>query len=404
MTLNTMTLHPTLRITPMLLTIVLLMVTLMQLSTDLYIPSLPAITTAFGSTASTIQLTLSIYLLGFSGSHLFYGPISDRIGRRNPILVGVLVCAIGSLLCFMAPNAVILIIGRFIQGVGIGCCNSVGRSVARDLLSDRFLAKIGSQIGMVSVLFLALSPTLGGYIQEFLGWRANFLLLFVFTCIVWGLAYHYLPETNQHPNPKATQLRAMLHHYGLLFRNPIFMGYTLCSCFAGAGLIAYLTIAPFLFQTILKLTPAQFGWLACFVAAAIFISGYVNSRLIMRVGVSTMVYTGTLLMFLGSLFMLFVALIHPLTILGMMLPLAVFSMGAGLIFINGFAGAFHPFPKMAGTTGALFGCLQDLSAGAGSLLIALLHINDQFLLACVLMLFSMLSLLAWHVLIRHSSH
>ncbi|KTC66466.1 multidrug resistance protein D (plasmid) [Legionella adelaidensis] len=393
--------HPA--ITPSLLTIILLIVALMQLTTDLYIPSLPAITQSLGSKIDIIQLTLAIYMLGYSTSHLVYGPLSDRIGRKIPILAGIGISICGSLLCFFTPNATLLIIGRFIQGIGIGCCNSVGRSLARDLLTDRLLAKVGSQIGMLSVVILALSPTLGGYVQDYLGWRANFAILFIFGLIMWVSIFLFLPETNKHLNPHATQMKVMKENYLLLFRSKVFMGYTLCSCFAGAGLIAYLTIAPFLFQEKLGLSPIQFGWLAFVVAGSIFVSGFINNKMVLKKGIRVMVLIGCILMFIGGLLMLLLLAIKT-SVLTILIPVAVFSLGAGFNFINAFAGAFDPFPKMAGTTGALFGGMQDICAAFASALVALLKLQDQYLLALILATLGLLSIFAWKYLASISAN
>ncbi len=386
------------KITPTLLTLILFLIALLQMTTDLYIPSLPAITKDFASQAETIQLTLSIYMLGIGLSHLFYGPISDRIGRKNPILFGVGLSAVGSLICFFAPFSTVLIIGRFIQGFGIGCFNSVGRSLARDLLTDRLLAKMGSYIGMVSVIVLALSPTLGGYIQEYLGWRANFLLLLIFAITALVLTYFILPETNLYCNPDATKIAVMIRNYKTLLCSRIFMGYTLCASFAGAGLIGFLTIAPFLLQERLGLSPVQYGWLAFYTAGAIFISGFINSKLVLRKGIALMVLWGAIIMFLAGLIMLGFVLYGYLSVLSIILPIFIFSIGAGFIFINAFAGAFDPFPKMAGTTGALFGCLQDLSAALISTLMAAIAANSEYLLAVTLVILGAFSLCAWKFL------
>ncbi|WP_133128319.1 multidrug effflux MFS transporter [Legionella nagasakiensis] len=385
------------KLTLSLLMIILLLAALMQMSTDLYTPSLPAITSALNSDPGTIQFTLSIFMLGFSASHLFYGPLSDRIGRKKPILLGVGISITGSLLCFFSTSTPLLISGRLIQGFGIGCCNSVGRSLARDLLNDRMLAKIGSYVGMVSVAILAFSPVLGGYIQFHLGWRANFMALFILGFITWFLTALYLPETNQHPNPRATKLSVMKQNYLTLFYNKTFLGYTLCACFAGAGIIAYLTVAPFLLQETLGLTPIQFGWLAFVIAAGIFISGFINSLLVLKKGIPIMVLSGGLLMLLAGIIMLLFALSGFINVLVIMVPVALFSIGAGFTFINAFAGAFNPFPNMAGTVGALYGCLQDLSAALVSMIIAFMDMNNQFILAATLLILAILSLFAWQL-------
>ena len=183
---------------PLLVFVVLMLMVLMQTTTDQYIPSLPAITKVFNSKEASIQLTLSLFMLGLSISHVFYGPLSDKVGRKPPLMFGVCLSILGSLCCFLAPSVLILIIGRFIQGFGIGCCGSVGRSLVCVFFTDRVLSKIGSYVGIVSVFdHPVASPVLGGYIQEHFGWRMNFLFLLVFGIAIWILALCTLPETNK---------------------------------------------------------------------------------------------------------------------------------------------------------------------------------------------------------------
>lgn len=383
---------------PLLIFVILMMMALMQTTTDQYVPSLPAITKIFHSNAASIQLTLSIFMLGLSISHVFYGPLSDRIGRKPPLMFGVGLSILGSLCCFLAPSVGLLILGRFLQGFGIGCCNSVGRSLVRDLFTDRMLAKIGSYVGVVSIFIMASSPILGGYIQEHVGWRANFLFLLVFGIIVWVLALVVLPETNKNLNPDATKMKVMGANYLTLLGSKVFLGYTLCACFACAGLVSYLTIAPFLFQDVLGLSPLEFGQLTFFIAGAICLSGIINSQLVMHKGISYMVCIGVLFMVAGGFCMLIVALLGMQHILSIMIPMAVFSVGAGFTFINAFAGAFHPFPQMAGTVGALYASMQDLSAAFASGIIALCKDYGQYSLAIMLLILGLSSLAAWYYL------
>lgn len=389
---------------PLLIFVILLLMALMQTTTDQYVPSLPAITQAFKSTESSIQLTLSLFMLGLSVSHVFYGPLSDRIGRKPPLMFGVGLSILGSACCFFAPSVGILILGRFLQGFGIGCCNSVGRSLVRDLFTDRLLAKVGSYVGVVSIFIMASSPTLGGYIQEHFGWRANFLFLIVFGLLVWAFALCVLPETNKNLNPDATKIGVMGCNYLTLLRSKIFLGYTLCACFACAGLVAYLTIAPFLFQNVMGLTPLEFGQLTFFIAGAICLSGIINSQLVMKKGISYMVCMGILFMIIGGLSMLIFVLMGMTQILNVMIPVALFSVGAGFTFINAFAGAFHPFPQMAGTAGALYASMQDLSAAFTSGLIALCKNYGHYSLAVTLLVLGLSSLVTWYYLAYQEEH
>lgn len=383
---------------PLLVFVVLMLMILMQMTTDQYIPSLPAITKIFNTNEASIQLTLSLFMLGLSISHVFYGPLSDKVGRKPPLMFGVGLSILGSLCCFLAPSVLVLIIGRFIQGFGIGCCGSVGRSLVRDLFTDRVLSKIGSYVGIVSVFIMVASPVLGGYIQEHFGWRVNFLFLFVFGLIIWLFALCTLPETNKKLNPEATKFKVMRDNYFTLLRSKVFLGYALCACFACAGLLAYLAIAPFLFQDVLGLSPVQFGQLTIFIAGAICISGIINSQMVMSKGVSYMVFIGIIFMIIGGLAMLALALLGMKNVLSIMIPVSLFSIGVGFTFINAFAGAFHPFPHMAGTVGALYACMQDLSAALSTGIVAFGQWYGQYSLAVIFLILGVSSLVSWYYL------
>lgn len=383
------------KISPFLIFVVLMLMVLMQTTTDQYVPSLPEITKVFNSNEAAIQLTLSLFMLGLGISHVFYGPLSDKLGRKPPLMFGVGLSVFGSLCCFLAPSVWVLIVGRFLQGFGIGCCNSVGRSLVRDLFTDKALAKVGSYVGIVSIFIMVASPTLGGYIQEHFGWRANFLFLFCFGLIIWLLVLYKLPETNKNLNPEATKFKVMQVNYFTLLRSNVFLGYTLCACFAYAGIVSYLTIAPFFFQDVLGYTPVEFGQLTVFIAGAVCFSGIINSQLVMHKGISYMVFIGGFLMMIGGASMLGLALLNINTLWGIMLPVALFSIGAGFTFINAFAGAFHPFPQMAGTVGALYASMQDLTAALTSGIIAVVNGYGQLSLAVILFILGVGSIAAW---------
>jgi len=205
-----------------------------------------------------------------------------------------------------------------------------------------------------------------------------------------------LPETNKNLNPNATKISVILQNYYALLKSKIFLGYTLCACFACAGLVAYLTIAPFLFQNVLGLTPLEYGQLSIFIAGAICFSGIINSQLVMLKGVAYMLFIGVLLMIGGSGIMLIFALAGIMNVPTIMFPIALFSMGAGLTFINAFAGVFHPFPQIAGTVAALYVSMQDLTAALTSGIIAVNRIQGQLSLAVILLVLGLGALVAWY--------
>lgn len=387
-------------LSPTVFSLILAMIALMQLSTDLYTPSFPALQQQFATSLNHVQLSLSLFLFGFSGAHFLYGPWSDKVGRKRPLLVGIAVNVLGSLICIISPSITILIIGRFLQGLGIGCCNSVGRSLARDLLQANELARVGATIGMVSVLFLALSPTLGGYFQESWGWRASFIFLFFFGGGLLLLSGYLLPETNKKLNPLAMQLNTIRTNCVVLLSDRIFLGYTLCACFSSAGMISYLVISPFVLQQQFALSPVEFGWLAFVVAGGIFFSGILNHLFVLKRGIQCMLLFGCLIMSLAGLFLLLFIFTNTLSIATIMFSVGLYCIGGGLTFMNAFPGAFEPFPLIAGTVGALYAFMQDLSAAFVSTIIAWFGVTTINALGVSLTILAFLSLLSYWTFIR----
>lgn len=385
-----------LKVQPVIYVVIFMMMILVQISIDQYVPSLPAITKDFHSSDSSVQLTLFLFLLGLSCSHQFFGPLSDKIGRRRPLIYGIGINVVGSLCCFFAPSVTVLAFGRFLQGFGVGPCSSVGRSLMRDLFADRYLSKIGSYVGIVSTFLLVTSPILGGFIQQHFGWRANFLIIFTIGLSFWTFILLVLPETNKTLNPNATKISVICENYYTLLTSRVFLGSTLCACFACSGLVAYITIAPFLFQDVLGLSPLENGQLSIFIAGAICLSGIINSQLIMRKGVSFMLFLGVLLMMSGGFLMFFFALLGMVHVLTIMIPIALFGMGSGFTFINAFAGVFHPFPRIAGTVAALYVSMQDFTAALTSGIIAILKVQGQLSLAVSLFVLGLSALVAWY--------
>lgn len=381
---------------------ILLIATLGQIGADLYLPSLPNIAHDFNASSSDVELTFATYLFGFSISHLFYGPVSDRIGRRIPILFGIGLSFIGCLVCLFSPSILILVLGRFLQGSGVGACNSVGRSLGRDFLSGAELAKVGSHLSMIGAFVLASAPMLGGYIQHYFSWRTAFLFLSLYTLISWTILLKALPETHHHRNVNATHFKVVIKNYFTLLTHKIFIGYTLGSSLAYAGLLGYFTAAPFIFQNLLGLTPVEFGWLSFCTASAIALSGFINGRYVVRYGVSKMMLLGISGMVIGAGGLMLLSLTTQASIISLVTPMMIFAFGSGISFQNAFAGAFHPFPHMAGAAGALYGFAQVLGGGLASAIVASLHVSDPFSLSCLLVAIAVMAIFARRLTLENS--
>lgn len=368
-----------------------------QLSVDLYLPSLPAISRAFEASHSTVQLTIAVFLFGLGLSQLFYGPWSDAVGRKRPLLTGVGLTVLGGMVCCIAPNIHVLIAGRLLQGIGAGVCNSVGRSLLRDLVSGHYLSRLAGQMGMASSFMVAVAPTIGGYIQHYTSWRMSFVVMFVYAATVLVMLWYALPETHQNPDPSAIRFKGLVHNYGQLLKSPAFIGNAFCGSIAYSGIIAYITASPFLLQSTLHVSPVQFGWLALLNAIGIFSSGWINNHCVIRYGIPKMLFAGVSGMILGAAMMLIIGCFGVLNVTVIVLPMALFCMGAGLTFQNASAGALESFGHIAGSAGAIYGSLQISSGALVSAFIALLHEKTQLPLAATQVSLALLALIAWKV-------
>jgi DHA1 family 2-module integral membrane pump EmrD-like MFS transporter len=379
-----------------------ILTTLVPLTMDIYLPSLPAMVQALGSTSHVMQLTITINLLGYALSQLFYGPYSDRYGRRPVIIAGLLIAWVGSTVAVFASTPFLLIIGRLLQGVGLGVGNVLMRAVLRDILSGVRMARVGSYMGMTFAVLPAIAPVLGGYVQDGFGWRANFVLMLLFVTLVLALLFFYLPETNRQLNARATQWRMIAYNYSYLLTHKSFMGNVICTSCALSGMLAYYTASPFLFQNVLGLSPIAYGWLGIGVAVGLMGGNFANSLALNRWQPLQILQVGIVMMLLSSLTMFILSVFDILNVTAVLVPIVFFLAAGGLIYANAMMGALMPFAEMAGVAAALYGCLQVLGAFVTTLIVAGLHQNNQQALSLVFILLAVAALCAFYGLVKRS--
>jgi DHA1 family 2-module integral membrane pump EmrD-like MFS transporter len=174
--------------------------TFAQIGSDLYLPSLPAMVLGFKTSTHNVQLTITIYIIGGIFSSFLSGPLSDALGRRNPILFGLVLCAVGGILCALTHNLTLFLLGRLLQGIGTGFGATIFRAILRDLYSGESLSRYGSYSALISITALACVPVLGGWVQTHFDWRMNFWLLLWLGIIVLILFFFLVEETNTHKN------------------------------------------------------------------------------------------------------------------------------------------------------------------------------------------------------------
>lgn len=345
------------------------LVALGPISTDLYLPSLPGLLRHFDADVAEVQLTLSVFLVGLAVGQLVYGPLSDRFGRRPVLLGGMVLYVAASILCAAAPNVPMLIAARLLQATGACAGPVVCRAVVRDVHGRDGAARILSYMGAAMALAPALGPILGGYVEAWLGWRANFAILCLYGAIGLALTLAFLPETAPHRGEPGGGLDAALRGYLGLLSQRAYIGFVLSCSLAYGGIFCFISGSSFVFVDIIGLAPQRYG--LCFAA---IVMGYIlgtlaGGRLTRRLGVERMVKTGGLISAAGGIGLLASVLAMGATITGILVPTIIYMAGTGLVLPNAMAGAIGPFPRIAGSAAALLGFVQMGLAALGGAVI-----------------------------------
>ncbi|MCK4869555.1 MAG: multidrug effflux MFS transporter [Gammaproteobacteria bacterium] len=374
-----------------------------SVSSDLYLPSLPAIAEGFHVSISLTQISVAVFVLGLCLARILFGPISDACGRKRPLIFGLVICFGGSLCCLFAPNIYILILGRLLQGFGAGGSNTLGRVILRDRLEGVKLAEFSSYFSMAGIAMMASAPLFGGYIQHYFGWRACFLILSVFTIVALLAAIFLLPETNLYRNKSYLKPKVLIASLTKVFTDCKFISYALLLLLSYAALLAWLTSGPVILQKVIGLTPVMFGWIAGLVGVCYFCGAFINSRWVSKVGIHKMLMLGSCITFLVGLFMLISGALHYLNAEVIVIPVMLAIFGLSLIVPNSYAAGLSPFPKTAGVAVAMLGTIQVIGGFVASTLIAILPDKSQLPLGCVFFLTALLSIVVVFRLITMSS-
>lgn len=352
---------------PILLLIIGFMM-LQPLSTDLYLASLPSLATVFGVPASTVQLTLSVFVIGFGGAQLIIGPLSDRYGRRPVLMWGLALYVAASLLCASAQTIEVLVAARFMQA--LGCCSAIiiARAIVRDAYapadSARVIARASSWLSLAPLT----GPILGSYLQVAFGWRAAFVALSILSAIVLGAVILRLPETNVHKNPRATELRGLMANYRHVLGSRAFWAHVLPGALSYGSIFAFISGSSLVLIRVLGVPTQFFGYCFAFGVSGYLCGTIICRRLLPRFGPSATLRIGsTMSLAAGALFLGAVALgfAHwSVVVVAMFL-----TMGAhGLNFPVSQSGSVTPFPQQAGTAAGLMGAIVMLAAfGVGTI-------------------------------------
>ena len=331
-------------------------------TTDLYLPALPALTEGFGAPMSQAQLTLSALLLAFGTSQLIWGPLSDRFGRRPILLWGLFAYTLASVGSTLASSMTVLIIWRIVQGAAMGAAVMCARAIVRDLYQPlegaRAMSKGLSGLGVLACI----SAPLGGLLSELFGWRMALMALAVFGAATLALISLRFEETLAQKNPRALQPATLLRTWVHILRNPTFLAFSLLTAASYGGLFTFLATSSFVFIKVLGLTKTHYG-LIMFSMCFCYLTGtFICRRLLPRFGVRRSVAVAACLTLAGGTLMGALAWAGIQNVWAIMLPYYLFMLGHGVHQPCGQSGAVSPFPQAAGAASALNGFLMMVVA------------------------------------------
>ena len=341
-----------------------LLLGIQPITTDLYLPALPGLAQELGASMAQAQLTLTALLLAFGISQLFWGPLSDRFGRRPVLMAGMAAYVVASVGSAFSPTMDLLIVWRTLQGAAMGAAVMCARAIVRDLYAPAQGASVMSK-GLSGLGVIAcLSAPLGGLLTAWFSWHAALLALSVFGAVCLGLIALRFEETVPHKNPKALQLNTLAHTWLGIVRNPTFLAFTALTTFAYSGLFTFLASSSFVFIRVLGLSTTQYG-LVMFANSFLYLLGtFLCRRLLVRMGVRRAVAIAGALSLGGAALMAMLALAGVQSVWAIELPFALFMLAHGIHNPCGQSGAVGPFPQAAGAASALNGFIAMLSAFA----------------------------------------
>ncbi|KUJ65554.1 Bcr/CflA subfamily drug resistance transporter [Streptomyces albus subsp. albus] len=332
------------------------------LSLDMYLPALPALARGLGVADAEVQLTLTSCLIGLAAGQLVAGPLSDRWGRRTPLLIGLAGYAVASVLCALAPNVAVLTGLRLVQGMAGAVGIVISRAVVRDLYSGTAAARCFSLLMLVNGLAPTLAPVIGGQLMRFISWRGIFVTLSLIGVLLLALTVLVLGETLPRERRLSGGLGQTLRSFGTLLRDPGFMRYALAGGFAFAAMFAYISASSFVLQDVYGLSPQRFSLLFAGNALGIVLLGQCNVWLLRRASPQTPLRAGLVLSAAGGAGLL-LAVTADLGLPAVLVSLFAVVASIGLIMPNSTALSLSDHPEAAGTASALLGLVQYALGG-----------------------------------------
>lgn len=317
-------------------------------SIDAYLPAFPAVGASLGASPVEVQQTLTAFLLPFTFMMLWHGTLSDALGRRRVILVGLGLYVLASALCIFATRIEYLWLGRALQGLVAGAGMVVGRAIIRDLLDGAAAQKLMSQVSVMFAIAPAIAPVIGGWTQAFFDWRGIFAFLVLFGSALWLACWRWLPETLPPLQRQSLHPVQLARAYRSVFSNPAFMSLAAALALTFAGFFLYVLSAPVFLVRHLGLSPQGFSWMFVPMVVGIMAGSYTSGRLAGRLSQPRTIAFGYTMMIAASAINIALNLAWPPGLPWSVLPLPLYAFGLALTMPSLQILALDLFPEKRG--------------------------------------------------------
>ncbi|MCW8332414.1 multidrug effflux MFS transporter [Vibrio sp. SCSIO 43135] len=343
--------------TPMLLA--MMIIATGQVGVSIYLPSLPLISDSLAVDQTQVQMLVTLFLVGFGVSQLFYGPMSDAIGRRPIFIFGQGVYLVGTVICLLFSDSfAALEFGRLLQGLGAGSASVLGRSVLRDSYDGAQLTKALSYMSVTASVMPIISPVFGGWIAFHLSWEAVFAFVLIYLCGIFVLGWFILPETLPYSKQRFDASK-VVSNYWLLVRNPQVIGSASYNWFSYLAALVSLSIFPFLLQKQLGLTAADYGTVMLIPSAGLMMGSvslnilnrFFSTHQLLAIAITIMAFAGGWLLF------------TEMTIFNLIWALTWLTIAQGISFPLSISLLLEPHKTQAGSVSALSGSVQMCLSG-----------------------------------------
>jgi DHA1 family bicyclomycin/chloramphenicol resistance-like MFS transporter len=344
-----------------------------SLSIDMYLPAFPSIQAYFGTGAGQVQRTLAVFSTGFAIGQLFFGPLSDRLGRKGPLIGGILLYLAGVLGVLLAPNIEVFTVARLIQALG-GCAAAlIGRAMVRDLFPEREAARVFSILMLIMGLAPILAPLIGGQLLLLSGWQGIFYLLLGFAGISLVAVLLTLPESLPKARRVTHGIGEVFAVYGRLLADRKFTAYSLSLAFASSGMFSYITGSPFVFIRLHGVPPQYYGWLFGSNALGLIACSQFNRYLLRQHSDTAILRHALAVTAVAGICLGAVGAFDLGGLPGLMAPLFVCVASLGFILPNATAAAMNRSGGHAGSAAALMGGIQFATASSASAVVSALE-------------------------------